>query len=213
MNMKLQCNDMKCYIQSNDIIDFSDSIEILHLSRDISACASNEIELIKTAYEYVRDSIHHSADIQGKVVTCKASEVLSAKEGICYAKSHLLAAILRANQIPAGLCYQKIILDDESAPYLTLHGVNAVYVSSIDKWIRLDARGNKQGVNAQFSMEEERLAFPVRIHKGESDISIIYAYPDANVIEVMTRYKKLDQLWDHLHMSLEDDVGGCGNSP
>ncbi len=51
-----------------------------------------------------------SADINGKVVTCKASEVLRYKEGICNAKAHLLATILRANGIPSGFCYQRLIL-------------------------------------------------------------------------------------------------------
>jgi len=35
-------------------------------------------------------------------VTCKASDVLIYGTGYCYAKSHLLAALLRANAIPAG---------------------------------------------------------------------------------------------------------------
>ncbi|MCP1530861.1 hypothetical protein J2Y71_003483 [Bacillus pumilus] len=38
--------------------------------------AQTEIEKIKLAYEYVRDEISHSWDIQGKRVTCNASDVL-----------------------------------------------------------------------------------------------------------------------------------------
>ena len=205
MEMKLQINDIRHYLESNDIIDFEDSEGILHISRDICARAKNEAELIRESFEYVRDEISHSADIGGKVVTCKASEVLSAKEGICYAKSHLLAAILRANKIPAGFCYQKIILDDEVAPFLTLHGLNAVYVKSIDKWIRLDPRGNKPAVDAQFSLEKERLAFPVRAHKGESDVPVIYAFPDANVVDALTRYTRLEELWNNLPVALETE--------
>ena len=202
--MKLQCSDINHYLESDNIIDFNSSPGIINLSQDINARTSNEIEFIKAAYEYIRDNIHHSADIQGKIVTCRASEVLSAKEGICYAKSHLLAAILRANQIPAGLCYQRLILDDETAPYLILHGLNAVYVKSIDRWIRLDARGNKPGVDAQFSLEKEQLAFPVRTHKGEYDIPIIYADANANVVDVLMRCKTLDELWRQLPTNLAD---------
>ena len=203
MDMRLQTNDIKRYLESNDIIDFEHSEEILHISRDIGSRAKNEVELIRASFEFVRDEISHSADIYGKVVTCKASEVLSAKEGICYAKAHLLAAILRANQIPAGFYYQKLILNDESAPYLTLHGLNAVYVNSIDKWIRLDPRGNKPGIDAQFSLERERLAFPVRAHMGETDIPVIFAYPDANVIDALTTYTRLEELWNHLPVNLK----------
>lgn len=80
------------------------------------------------------------------ILTCTASEVLSAGHGICFAKSHLLAAILRCKSVPAGFCYQKLILDDETAPVLIYHGLNGVYIKEYQKWIRLDARGNKEGV-------------------------------------------------------------------
>ena len=39
----------------------------------------------------------------------------------------------------------------------------------MDKWIRLDARGNKETVNAQFSLDEEILAFLVRPELNEVD--------------------------------------------
>lgn len=57
--------------------------------------------------------------------------------------------------IPTGFCYQKFILDDEAASRLIYHGLNGVYIQDYKKWIRLDARGNKTGVNAQFSIENE----------------------------------------------------------
>lgn len=38
---------------------------------------------------------------------------------------------------------------------------------SLNKWIRLDARGNKEGVDAQFDLEQEKLSFLVRSDLGE----------------------------------------------
>ena len=35
--------------------------------------------------------------------------------------------------IPTGLCYQRLILDDESKPYLILHGLNAVYIKELER--------------------------------------------------------------------------------
>lgn len=202
--MKLQSKDLTQYLKASDIIDFGCqlSCEIAALALEIKAHSKDEISYIKNAFVYVRDKISHSADIQGCTVTSKASEVLMAKEGICYAKSHLLAALLRYNQIPAGFCYQKLILNDMIAPYLILHGLNAVYIESLGKWIRLDARGNKPGVDAQFSLTQERLAFPVRTDKGEEDIPIIFANPDENVIKALTENKKLEDLWDNLPTEL-----------
>lgn len=37
--------------------------------------------------------------------------------GICYAKSHLLAALLRANKIPAGFCYPRLSAYENGSPY------------------------------------------------------------------------------------------------
>ncbi|MBT2393298.1 hypothetical protein J7E87_28690 [Streptomyces sp. ISL-1] len=41
--------------------------------------------------------------------------------------------------------------------------------TSADRWIRLDARGNKEGVDARFSLDGEHLAWPVDPSQGEID--------------------------------------------
>ena len=160
------------------------------------------------AYEYVRDMISHSADISADTVTCSASEVLKAGHGICFAKSHLLAAILRSKSVPAGFCYQKLILDDETAPVLIYHGLNGVYLREYGKWIRLDARGNKPGVNAQFSIDSEMLAFPIRPEKGEVDVPVIYADPDTEIVKTLQSYGLRSELWDNLPMKLGYEMEG-----
>ena len=144
----------------------------------------------------------HSADINEDILTYTASQVLSAGHGICFAKSHLLAAILRCKSVPAGFCYQKLILDDEIAPVLIYHGLNGVYIKEYQKWIRLDARGNKEGVNAQFSVEKEQFAFLVRPAKGEDDAYVVYPDPDRKVLEKLTKNKTRTELWDDLPTEL-----------
>lgn len=104
----------------------------------------------------MRDEIAHSADIMAQPATFKASDVLKEKHGICFAKSNLLVALLRSQKIPAGFCYQSLILDDEKYPYLVLHGLNSVYIEEINRWIRLDAMGNFNGIDAQFSSSCDR---------------------------------------------------------
>ena len=94
--------------------------------------------------------------------------------------------------------------DGESASNLILHGLNAVYIEERNKWIRLDARGNKSGIDAQFSLEQEKLAFTVRVEKGEEDIPIIFAYPDENVIKALKNNKNLETLWANLPSNLSD---------
>lgn len=164
--------------------------------------AENELDFIRKSYEFVRDRIAHSADAGEDELTCTASEVLRAGHGICFAKSHLLAALLRCKAVPTGFCYQKLILDDETAPVLVYHGLNGVYLREYQKWIRLDARGNKAGVNAQFSVETEQLAFAVRPEMGEEDDFTVYPDPDKKVVERLKKYRTRTELWKDLPKEL-----------
>lgn len=193
---------MDNYLKHDNVIDY-DNEAVTELADTLFKKANNELDFIKTAYEFVRDHISHSADINEDSITCTASEVLKAGHGICFAKSHLLAALLRCKSVPAGFCYQKLILDDETAPVLIYHGLNGVYIKEYKKWIRLDARGNKTGVNAQFSIEREQLAFPVRPEMGEEDDFTVYPDPDKKILEKLRRNKTRTELWNDLPTELE----------
>lgn len=204
MNLFVYSSKMGDYLKQDSVIDY-DNEAIVQVADTLSKSAKDEVDFIKKAYEFVRDNILHSADINADTVTCAASEVLQAGHGICFAKSHLLAALLRRKSIPAGFCYQKLILDDETDPVLIYHGLNGVYVEACQKWIRLDARGNKPGVNAQFSIEAEQLAFPIRPQKGEVDGLTVYPDPDVKILEALRKNKTRTQLWDNLPAELGYD--------
>lgn len=201
MSILLFTDNIDEYLKEDDVVDYGNE-HVKQLADALYQGTRDEIAYIRKAYEYVRDNISHSADIQADAITCSASEVLEAGHGICFAKSHLLAALLRYKSIPAGFCYQKLILDDETAPVLIYHGFNGVYVKECKKWIRLDARGNKESVNAQFSLEKEQLAFPVRTEKGEEDGLVIYPDPDVKVLEKFRIHKTRTELWNDLPREL-----------
>ncbi len=205
MDIILYSNQLDEYLKHDSVIDY-DNKSIIELADVLFKKADNELDFIRKAYEFVRDNISHSADINEDVITCAASEVLKAGHGICFAKSHLLAALLRCKSVPAGFCYQKLILDDETSPVLIYHGLNGVYIKEYKKWIRLDARGNKIGVNAQFSIETEQLAFPIRSEMGEVDSFVIYPNPDIAVLEKLRKSKTRTELWENLPTELEYNI-------
>lgn len=194
-------DDINKYLALDKVIDY-DKEAIKNLSDSLFSQAEDELAYIKASYEFVRDKISHSADAGEEIVTCSASEVLKAGHGICFAKSHLLVALLRCKGIPAGFCYQKLILDDDTAPVLIYHGLVGVYIKELEAWIRLDARGNKEGVNAQFSVDEEQLAFPIRPKLGEVDDYTVYPNPDEKVLERLQKYETRPQLWEDLPTEL-----------
>ena len=61
----------------------------------------------------------------------------------------------------------------------------------LNKWIRLDARGNKENVHADFSLEEERLAFPVRSHLGEIDFRDNNTDLDERLIRILLESRSI----------------------
>ncbi|MGN6087356.1 transglutaminase-like domain-containing protein [Trinickia sp.] len=185
---------MQRYLSSSEYIDF-EAPEVQALARHLATEAASETELVRLAFEFVRDEIRHSVDFKLNPVTCKASDVLRHKTGYCYAKSHLLAALLRANGIPTGLCYQRLSIAGGDAPYC-LHGLNAVYLKEWG-WYRVDARGNKPGVNAQFQPPREALAFPI-VAPAERDLPEIWAEPLPVVVDALSRYDTYEQVLANL---------------
>lgn len=185
---------MKRYLFPSKYIDFEDK-DVSAVACSLARGATSEQVLVRQCFEFVRDEIQHSADFKLNPVTCKASEALRHKTGYCYAKSHLLAALLRANGIPAGLCYQRLSVGDSGAPYC-LHGLNAVYLRDLG-WYRVDARGNKPGVNAQFIPPKEALAFLIK-EQQERDFPEIWAEPLPIVVEVLERYESYDTVLANL---------------
>src|SRR5512135_3685808 len=118
---------MLAYLGSSEFINWKHP-DITAKASELSAGCNSKTEIAKRCFEFVRDEIRHSRDFSMNPVTFKASDVLLHGTGYCYAKSHLLAALLRASDIPAGLCYQRLVVEPGGRRYC-LHGLNAVYLS------------------------------------------------------------------------------------
>ena len=187
-------DDMQRYLSSSTYIDV-DNPDVRALAARFAAGATSESELVRACFEFVRDEVRHSSDFKLNPVTCRASDVLRHRTGYCYAKSHLLAALLRANRIPTGLCYQRLSVGESGAPYC-LHGLNAVYLDDVG-WYRIDARGNKPGVTARFCPPTEALAFQIK-EPQERDLPEIWAEPLQIVVDVLERYETYDQVLANL---------------
>lgn len=183
------------FLVESKIINFTHP-NIHALSKALVKEGSSDSDIVQSCFEYVRDEIHHSGDFPDNslTTTVSASDVLKYKTGWCYAKSHLLAALLRANQIPTGFCYQRLSCSEYQPDIYCLHGLNAVYLQE-SGWYRLDPRGNKTGVNAQFTPPVEQLAFALA--EGEQDIEGIFPEPLEVVIKVLQTYQTYEEMIHH----------------
>lgn len=184
---------MELLLESNNIEDYLDEIPpIIQFATPLIQKKIYEIEFqtpslherAKIAFETARDGIQHSFDRKGTIITIGAEETLQKKEGICFAKSHLLAALLRGMGIPTGFCYQRVLRKGTIESGYALHGLNAVYLKE-KGWFRLDPRGNKPGVDSQFSMDVEKLAYPIRTELGEVDYPNVFTSPLPSVLKSM----------------------------
>ena len=185
---------MEQYLRRTEVMDY-DHPEVGNLASGLADGVSDPTVIAKRSFEWVRDEIRHSGDFRVNQPTCAASEVLCHGVGWCFAKSHLLAALLRANGIPAGLCYQRFLLDTDTSRF-ALHGLNAVLLPEFG-WYRIDPRGNKHGVNARFDPPNERLAWPETV-EGEGHLREIWADPLPSVVAVLRDYDTWEAVQDHL---------------
>jgi transglutaminase-like putative cysteine protease len=168
LELRLEAARAEAYLAADPVIEHHHPLvrrEAARLRGDTAADSA------RAAYSFVRDGIRHSRDIDRWSAACTASEVLAAGDAICHGKSHLLVALLRAQGIPAGLCYQR--LGGDRPGDFFVHGLVAIELDG--RWLRLDARGNRPGIDARFSLDGERLAYPVDPSLGEIDYPVVHA--------------------------------------
>ncbi|HTX57864.1 MAG TPA: transglutaminase family protein [Candidatus Acidoferrales bacterium] len=181
------------YLLPSELVDRDQTEVAAFVDTELRGC--DPITAARRTFHFVRDEVRHSWDVQGHRVTRSASEALRFREGVCYAKSHLVAAILRRYGLPTALCYQRLTLFDDERGGFALHALNAVFIDNA--WHRVDARGNRPGVTAEFSLEEERLAFPVRSHLGEVDYPGLFAHPHPSIVRTLKAHDDALEMYRH----------------
>ncbi|MFI9831539.1 transglutaminase family protein [Streptomyces sp. NPDC051913] len=189
--------DLSAYLAADEVIDHGRPL-VRETAARLARQAEDSYAYAQLAFEFVRDAIPHSADSGDMRVTWRASDVLEQGTGICYAKSHALAALLRAEDIPTALCYQRLVHDDGSGH--AVHGLVAVRFNGA--WHRQDPRGNKSGVDAQFSLDGERLAWAPDPESNEVDYPVLYAEPHAAVLSALRAAPDRPHLWKTLPTEL-----------
>ena len=191
--MKLVPDRIEAFLEFDGVISDHDSIRV-KVTEVVQFC-QNDLQKAKAIFEWVRDNIPHTKDIDGEVVTCTSIDVLDKGTGICFAKSHLVASMMRMINIPCGFCYQLFKNDlDMNSDSLALHGLNAVFLESTGKWHRVDPRGNRNDVRAEFSTDGEILAFPELKFLNDC----IYAQPLEKVVRGLQDAPSISSLWPNL---------------
>ena len=195
MDLMIMDDRLTAYLEETSVINYSHPA-IQKQVQFFKQTGKTKLEQIDLAFQFARDRIQHSFDKEEVCpVTITASDALGQKEGICFAKAHLLAAFLRAMNIPTGFCYQKVTRKGTVESGYALHGLNAVYLEELGKWVRLDPRGNKPGVYSEFRVEEEVLAYTIHSELGEVDYPYVFASPLDSVVYAMENSNDSSELF------------------
>lgn len=182
---------MEKYLEETELVNFKDE-NVRKKAQELAKDLTTDKEIAKACFLFVRDEIRHTGDYKDSIrTTIKASEVLEHKTGWCYSKSILLAALLRANGIPAGFGYQRLSCSEYKKGVYCLHGLNYVYLKEYG-WYRVDSRGNKEGVDAQFTPPKEQLAFEVQEH--EFDIDKNFTEPIPEILDALRNNKCYEEM-------------------
>ncbi|MCX4524523.1 MULTISPECIES: transglutaminase domain-containing protein [unclassified Streptomyces] len=200
MEMIQEHPDVAAYLAADDVVDHDHPLVRETADALWTATGGDPYAYAEVAFEFVRDTVAHSADSGDMRVSWRASDVLGTRNGICHAKAHALAALLRAQGIPAALCYQ--LLTDDDGSNALVHGLIALRLPGGDGWARVDPRGNKPGVDAQFVLDREQLAFPVRPELGEIDYPGLYATAHPAVLKALRESADRPELWRNLPTGL-----------
>lgn len=158
------------FLASSDYIDWNHPL-VLAKARTLAGDSPSDEEIARRCFTFVRDQIKHSWDHRTGPVTCKASKG-------AYPRHRLL---LEPDAPGAAYC---------------LHGLNVVHLGQ-HGWYRVDPRGNKPGVAAEFRPPLERLAFPV-VDVAERDFPEIFAEPLPLVIEALTGSITVEEVYANL---------------
>lgn len=188
--------DLQAYLKESNVIDFSHPL-IQEKVKEFTRLGKTKEEQAELAFNFARDEIKHSFDIDGTVVTTTASEAMEEKEGICFAKAHVLAALLRVMGIPTGFCYQRVTKKGTPEFGYALHGLNAIYSEDTNTWFRVDPRGNKPGISSEFNTHEEKLAYPIRLELDEIDYPYVYSEPLEEAIFSLENATDCKELYLH----------------
>ena len=180
---------MDMYLKETPSIDYTNPI-VQKKVLELKSQSIDDEDYVKRSYMFVCNEIPHSWDIGVDVVSKNASEALKNKTGICWAKSCLLAALLRANEIPSGISYQLLAISDDASEGHIIHALNTVYING--RWIRIDARGNSGP--EQFSLNEDLLAFDVRSEMGEVDFKNNDSDLDARLVNILAECESLFEI-------------------
>ena len=190
------------YLEDTAVVDWQ-TPAVYAKARALSAQGAGAEERIRAAFEFVRDATG-DALAEGhasEAVAFTASEVLREGAGLSYARCHLLAALLRAQGIPAGFGYQRLA-DPGCRSGFALHGFAAALLAEEERWLPLDPAGTGEDGAPAFALAPPHFARIPDPEAGEHHFKALYARPPRPVADTLDKAESLPRLRPYLPADL-----------
>ncbi len=195
MELIQQTPDLSAYLAADEAIDHHHPV-VRETAARLAERAADSYAYARAAYEFVRDTIPHSADSGDPRVTWRASDVIEQRTGICHAKAHALAALLRAEDIPTALCYQRL-LHQTAAMSCTVWSPCGSTAPGTGR-----TRAGTSRASSPLLPPWERLAWVPDKKSNEADYPVLYAVPHPVVLSALEAARDRPALWKTLPTAL-----------
>jgi len=158
----------KYYFAASEVIDWQHP-EVFALAQQLANGLISSEQLARICQRWIMGNIVDCQVKPDSGVSCSASEVLILGQGSSFSRSHLLAALLRANGLASSFCYQR---KQFASGEFGLYGYCAVWLSGCG-WYPLEVELPTQQ--------------PICYHSGEQHYRIYSYAPLGEVVRVLQR--------------------------
>ena len=131
-------DEFTTYLYPNQYVNYTATSEAVQKSFELCAGQETDLDKVKAVYNFLINNITYDKNLAVTVESGYLPDVdavLKAKKGICFDYAALMAAMLRAQNIPSKLVVGKV------APNGITHAWNEIYIKNVG-WITVGIKAN-----------------------------------------------------------------------
>lgn len=141
-------NGFSPFLVNSAIVDYNADSTVVSLSYEIAWHAETKLQVVQAVYEWVKDNITYDTALARSTsgpsnYVPNLEDIISKKTGICYDYAVLVAAMLRANDIPCMLIKGNVDTGAEDTVY---HAWNLIWLEERG-WIAVEVPATAEAWN------------------------------------------------------------------
>lgn len=156
INVTLE-NELLPFLYPNQVVDYNENSQIIDLSFSLTKEDTNDLQRVKTLYEYVLECLDYddskASSVSDTYVLPNLDKAIQEGKGICFDYASLMAALCRVQGIPARVITGETEIEYHAWVEVYLEGkgwINPKYEFKDNTWTMMDptfddSRGDYEG--------------------------------------------------------------------